>query len=144
MSALVEVPAHGANGILFALGDWNSGFALYVKDGKLTFTVNRCGQVTMVVSRTPLAAGRQELGCTVTPLENGGVSLALDSDGRELTSGVEPLGLPDEWNWQGSGSGLGIGYDTGFPVCDAYKTPFPWTGVLEEVIVETRPASVPA
>lgn len=142
MSAVVDVPANGANGILFALGDWNSGFALYAKEGRLTFALNRCGQVTLIVSDNPLTAGRQELGCTVVPLENGGVRLAVDSDGRELASCVEPIGLPDEWNWQVSGAGLHIGYDSGFPVCDEYKPPFPWTGVLEEVIVETKPTSI--
>lgn len=144
ISARVHVPAQGASGIVFALGDWNSGFALYAKEGKLTFALNRCGQVTLVAAPHPLAAGRQELGWTVTPLENGRVRLAVDSDGLELGSCIEPIGLPEEWNWQVSGQGMHIGHDTGFPVCDEYKPPFPWTGILEEIVVETRPSGLAA
>jgi hypothetical protein len=36
-----------------------------------------------------------------------------------------------------------LGRDKGFPVCDDYAVPFPWTGTLHEVVVEvpgpTRP-----
>jgi arylsulfatase len=33
-----------------------------------------------------------------------------------------------------------LGRDRGLPVCADYDPPFPWTGTLHQVVVETGPA----
>ena len=33
-----------------------------------------------------------------------------------------------------------LGRDRGLPVCDDYEPPFPWTGALHDVVIETGPA----
>jgi arylsulfatase len=44
--------------------------------------------------------------------------------------------------WQIGGAGLLIGRDRGFPVCDDYQPPFPFSGRLERVVIEV-PALAP-
>ena len=40
------------------------------------------------------------------------------------------------FRWQIGSAGLTIGYDRGFPVCDDYAPPFPFTGTLHDVTFE--------
>jgi arylsulfatase len=46
--------------------------------------------------------------------------------------------------FQHGGTALVLGRDRGLPVSDDYEPPFPWTGTLHEVVVETGPAIEPA
>jgi len=39
--------------------------------------------------------------------------------------------------FQHGGTMLMLGYDRGLPVADDYEPPFPWTGVLHQVAIET-------
>lgn len=139
ISAVVDVPPAGAEGILCALGDWNSGYALYVLGGYLRFALNRAGELTLAVAEEPVKSGRVELGCTLRPEEEGGVQLTLDHDGRTVGRAHDPHPLPPDWQWQNGGSFLSIGKDRGFPVSDDYRPPFNWTGILHEVIFDVRP-----
>jgi hypothetical protein len=45
------------------------------------------------------------------------------------------------FRWQIGGTGLLIGRDRGFPVCDDYRPPFPFTGTIRHVAIEAPPAS---
>jgi len=40
------------------------------------------------------------------------------------------------FRWQIGGAGLLVGHDRGFPVCDDYEPPFPFTGTLSEIAFE--------
>ena len=46
--------------------------------------------------------------------------------------------------FQHGGTVLMLGRDRGLPVCADYEPPFPWTGVLHEVVIETGPAIEPS
>jgi hypothetical protein len=45
-----------------------------------------------------------------------------------------PADLP--FRWQIGGTGLLVGRDRGFPVCDDYTPPFPFTGSLHRLTFE--------
>ena len=51
-----------------------------------------------------------------------------------LAAGQLPRDLP--FRWQIGGAGLLIGRDAGFPVCDDYEPPFPFTGALHSLTIE--------
>jgi arylsulfatase len=139
MTAVVDASAP-SEGVLCALGDWNAGFAFFVRDGYLTFVVNAAGDITRVVAGTRVPEGSVALGCTFVPGGTGG-TFTLTHDDDEVGSARSERAVP--LTWQHGGAPFMLGVDKGFPVCDDYAVPFPWTGTLHEVVVEvpgpTRP-----
>lgn len=122
------------NGVLCALGDWTSGYALFVKDQRLSFALSIGGEQTVVVAQSDLPIGRLDVSCTIRPDESGGTGLVLCHGQAEVGRGRTPLSLPIAW--QHGGTALCLGFDRGFPVCDDYRPPFPWNGTLDEIVVD--------
>lgn len=127
----VEVPDVGAEGVLCAIGDWTSGWALVVLGGQPCFLVNLAGHGYRVAADRQLAAGRHAIGFRYMAEPNGGVGV-LTVDDEAWAAAPLPRGLAGA-GMQIGGGGLRIGHDAGFPVSDDYATPFPWTGVLHTV-----------
>jgi arylsulfatase A-like enzyme len=132
VAAVVDVPEGGGSGVLCALGDLTSGFALYVVDGKPACALSIGGDLVRVGSPERLGAGRRTLSCLLQPAA-GGVRVDLLDGDRVLATGQGEHGLP--FVWQHGGAALHLGHDTGLPVCDDYRPPAPWTGLLHEVVV---------
>jgi arylsulfatase len=62
IEAEVEIPAGGAKGVILAQGGRFGGWALYLQDGKPTYTYNFVGlKSTSVAAREPLPAGKATL-----------------------------------------------------------------------------------
>jgi arylsulfatase A-like enzyme len=62
ITAELEIPAGGAEGVVIAHGGHNGGWSLYLKDGRPKFTYNWFGRETYeVVAPAPLAAGSTTL-----------------------------------------------------------------------------------
>jgi hypothetical protein len=137
ITADATVPAAGAEGVLAALGDWNGGWELYAVDQRLAFCFSRGGELLRVVGVSDLPAGRHRLSAT---LDGGTFRLWCDDEpsGSLHFDGDLPFAL------QHGGAGLRLGYDEGFPVCDDYTPPAPWTGTLYRVLIEPgAPAGPP-
>ena len=131
--AEVDVPPDGVEGVLCALGDWSNGWALYVLNGRLVATINLFGVVDRVATPEPVPTGRHRLGVDVRS-GGRGCELSVTIDGAAVATGRLGRSLP--FRWQIGGGGLLIGRDAGFPVCDDYRPPFPFTGTLHEVTIE--------
>mgnify|MGYP001195672356 CR=1 FL=1 len=131
IAADVDVPASGAEGVLCAQGDWSSGWALIVKDGRLSWLVNIVGDLYRVDATDPVPSGRTLLGVRYVRNREGGGKATLFAGPTVLGTGTIPTDLP--FRWQITGNGLSIGYDRGFPVSDDYTPPFPWTGTLRSI-----------
>jgi arylsulfatase len=121
-------------GVLCAMGDWTNGFAFYVRDGRLVFALNRAGDLRVVRGSAPVPAGAHRLVCHYLADAGNGPSVTLLHDDDVVASVTLDVGVP--MFWQHGGTALSLGRDRGFPVCDEYAVPFPWNGVLHEVIVE--------
>jgi arylsulfatase A-like enzyme len=86
VTAEVEVPAGGADGVIIAQGGRFGGWAVYVKDGAATFVYNVLGIHSFTTSaETPIPAGthqvRMEFGYDGGGLAKGGdVTLFYDGD----------------------------------------------------------------
>jgi arylsulfatase len=141
MVATVDVPDAGAGGVLGALGDWTGGLALFVRDGRLVFVLNRAGDEARVESTVAVPAGRHDLAIVYTPGFDG-PAVGLFHDDELVAEAVLPVRAP--MVFQHGGTALVLGRDRGLPVCDDYEPPFPWTGVLHQVMIETGPAIEPS
>ena len=131
VSARVVVPESGASGVLCELGDWNCGFALFVTDGRLVAAISNGSERSRVQAPDPLPLGLLEVAAVVRPDPAGGSSLTLAVGADEVASVHCPVGIP--YVWQHGGTVMTLGKGRGFPVDDAYRAPFPWTGELLDV-----------
>ncbi len=127
--------------MLSALGDWNGGFALYVKGSRLVFCFCPAGESVTVTSRETLPVGAHVLGVTCRP-GPGGTVLTLTCDGEVIGESTATVAIPNVF--QHGGTHLTIGYDDRLPVSDDYQLPFRWAGPIERVVAEGNPAPSPS
>ncbi|NBE50389.1 arylsulfatase, partial [Streptomyces boluensis] len=130
-----EAP-QGTDGVLCALGDRNGGFALYVADGRLTFSLSRAGDLIEAVADRPVPPGPSELSIAYTPDPTTGKGrLILRHD--ETVVGETALNGPFPVALQHGGAGLRLAHDTGLPVSPRYTARSPWNGTLAGLRIET-------
>src|SRR5262249_35280844 len=117
-----------------ALGDWHNGWALYFRDGCPVVCINRFGEPFRAAAARPLAAGRHVVEVLYRRASRGGGPVAVRVDGTPAGAGAAAEGLP--FRWQIGGTGILVGHDRGFPVCDDYRPPAPFSGTIERVVLE--------
>jgi len=141
ITATVEIPDGGAEGVLFCQGTAAGGYSLYVKDGRLHYVHNYVARQWFTVSSPdPLSVGRHELRFEFEPtgqpdMPHGrGVPgrLQLYVDGGLVASAEAPYTTPFMFN----PGGVSCGHNPGSPVTSEYASPFRFTGRLEQVIVD--------
>jgi arylsulfatase len=130
----VDIPAPGAQGVLFAHGARFGGHALYVKDNRLHYVYNFVGMLEQKVDATEdLPTGEDLI-----------LSASFDKDGEDppgVSTGVLSLYHGDRKVGEGriknqpgyfelAGEGLCIGRDSGAAVTDDYpgERPYRFTG----------------
>jgi len=134
LTAEVEVPASGAEGVILAQGGRWGGFALYVKNGAVVYENNAFGAThTTLVSTRPLPAGRVTISVAVAE----GVG-RLSIDGQP--AGEAPIGRQGAV-WRET---LDVGKDLGSTVSEAYDGPFPFTGRVVAVTLARTEAAAAA
>ena len=126
--------------MLFAIGNWTGGLAAFVIESRLHIAVVAPGGSIRVRADRLLKEGRHSAGCRLHRLD-GATRVEAVIDDTVVGSLVSPLTLPHVW--QHGGTSLLLGRDRGLPVCDEYRPPFPWTGVLHSVTVESDLESLP-
>jgi arylsulfatase len=142
ITADVEIPAGGAEGILLAHGGVGGGYAFYVKDGKLKWCHNYVARDYFYVESTEsIPTGRHELRFEFEV--TGGPDIAngkgapgrtqLYFDGRLVGQAdvavTTPLVL-------GLTAGITCGVAPGTPVTPDYEPPFEFTGTLHKVVID--------
>lgn len=132
----LEHPAGDGDGALIARGSLNSGFVLFVKQGRLVFDYNEFHHHTRLETDTPLTPGPHEIGLGVTRTADGGGDVALSVDGQVVVSGRIPRLL-----FIVSSTGMDLGRSLS-PVVDDYAAPFAYPGTISKVVFET-PESMP-
>jgi len=145
ITADIEVPAGGAEGVIIASGGRLGGFSLFVRDGHVIYENNAFGAAhDRIVASHPLLAGRAHI---VFQLETRPAPDASpDIFGRRTVAGFGRLSLNGEVvgeanfaHFGGSGSGtLDIGKDLGTPVSADYAVPFAFTGKIETVKIDFK------
>ena len=73
-----------------ARGSLNSGYAIYVKEGRLTFDYNEFHAHTRLTAAEPLSPGDHEIVLRVTRGGDGGGEAELSVDGATVAAGHIP------------------------------------------------------
>ena len=141
ITAELEIPEGGAEGVLLAQAGYTGGFSLYVQDGTLHYVHNYVGmRLHEVVADEPLPAGpvtvRFEFEVTTPPkprevLGAGGLG-QLYFDGKLVANTEIPITTPILFGLEG----LSCGYDAGAAVVPTYTSPFTFTGTIKKVTVD--------
>jgi len=125
ISAHVEIPEGGAEGVLACNGGEFGGWSLFMKNKKLHFVHNYLKiQEFTVSSPDQIPAGKHNLAIHFTPTGKNVVSLT---------------GIKSAFNYSAmTGFGLLVGRNIGTPVSKEYKVPFAFTGKIEKVEIELK------
>ena len=142
ISAEVEIPQDGAEGVLLAHGSWFAGYSLYVKDRRLVYVHNHLGLAEYrIVSSEEVPTGKCVLRFEFTRTGEHRGRGALFAGDRKIGEGEIPHTVPAVI--ETSGEGLCCGYDSGLPVTDDYRAPFRFTGRIAQVVVELDDGPAP-
>jgi len=142
VTAEVEIPKEGAEGVLMGYGGNDAGIAFYVKDGKLCFVHNYVAQQHFyVVSDVDIPAGHQYLSYEFEPTGEADVGNGKGTPGiiklfigdEQVGQGEIPVTTPIMY---GLGGAITVGSDPGSPVTPVYQSPFEFTGVIKKVRVD--------
>jgi arylsulfatase len=142
ITAEVEIPAHGAQGVLLSLGGRFAGYSFYVQQNRLSYTYNFLGLERFTISATdPLPAGAATLRMEFTSTEKGKGIAALFVNGKKVGEGPISRTVPMTF---GLSEGVTVGRDPATPVSESYQAPFAFTGTLKKVVLALTPESKPA
>ena len=130
ITAAVDYRA-GDEGVLYKTGNRNSGFTMFVQDGRFVVDYNAFGDHTVVESPVAVPSGEVVLGVRLARGDNRRGRVTLEFDGVEVAGADLPLYMT-----MVSSTGPSIGFDHGVSVSTRYESPYPWTGDLREVVIE--------
>jgi arylsulfatase A-like enzyme len=142
IGALVDIPAAGAEGVLFAHGSPFGGHALYIKDNRLHYVYNFVGNEQKLVGTEDIPTG-DDLILSASFEKDGedppGVSTGLISLWHGDTKVGETRIKTQPGKFMLSGEGLCIGRDGGAGVTGDFPGPRPWAftgGTIKRVAVD--------
>ncbi len=138
LTADVEIPKAGVEGVLFSTGGRDGGTSFYVQGQKLNFVFNNSwATYTVTSSASAVKPGHAELK----------FDFAYDG-GKPGSGGLGTLYINGvkvgEGRIEKTGSsiftheGLNLGFDDLTTVSDTYKAPFPFSGILNKVTIELK------
>jgi arylsulfatase len=141
ITADVEIPAGGAEGVLLAQGGVAGGYVFYVKDDKLHYLLNYLGlEQFTVTSSVDVPEGMSTLRYEFEPTGVPDIREGLGAPGRgQLYIDGELVGNTEFWTSVPITfgiEGLSCGYDFGEAVTHEYETPFTFTGLIKQVTVD--------
>ncbi len=137
ITAEVEIPQQGGEGMLFTQGGRFAGFGMFVKDGKLVYHYNLAGVERFTVeSDQRVPTGKTTLKAVYEsdadkPFSGADVTLYVND--KKVGKGRVEKSIPNRVTLDET---MDIGFDTGTPVMEGYDMPFDFTGKLNSVTIE--------
>jgi arylsulfatase A-like enzyme len=141
LTADIEVPDSGVEGMIATHGGLVGGYALYVREGKPTFVYNYLElERPTIIGKDTLPKGKVKLVVDFRyegkAGERGkGAAVTMSVNGVAVAEGQLPRTIPLQLSL---GEGMDIGMDVGSQVDFNYKLPFKFTGKIEKVTVELK------
>jgi arylsulfatase len=141
ITAEIEVPAGGGNGMIVTHGGRFGGYGLYLLQGRPTFTYNFLNIARGRWQGPALAAGRHTIvfdwrptpsALLPLPFGQGGTG-TLTVNGQAVATRSMPRTIPIILTLDET---FDVGLDTGTPVDDEYQVPFNFTGRLIKLTVD--------
>jgi arylsulfatase len=144
ITAYLDIPKGGADGVLAAVGGVAGGFTLYIKDGRPVYEYNYATlQRTKITGTETLAPGQNVVRMEFLYDGGGlgkGATVSLFVNDKKVGQG-----RMDATIWTGKYSAdetFDIGADTGSPVSADYASPNRFTGTIKKVVIDTQPAKL--
>jgi arylsulfatase A-like enzyme len=141
LTADIDVPESGVEGMIATHGGLVGGYGLYVREGKLTFVYNYLAlERYTVAATTPVPKGKVQIKIdfayhgAVGELGKG-ATVSMTANGTKVAEGELPGTIPIQISL---GEGFDIGMDVGSPVEFNYKLPFKFTGNIEKVTIDLK------
>jgi arylsulfatase len=124
VTAELDIPATGAEGVIVCQGGRTGGWVLMADRGRLAFHYNYCGLLrTTVTAPDPLPAGTHQVRAEFA-YDGGGIgkggTLTLYLDGDQLAQDHIERTHPLYFSFD---EGMDVGRDTAMPVYEDYTTP---------------------
>jgi arylsulfatase A-like enzyme len=137
VSAEVEIPASGAEGLLITQGGRFAGWGFYLLGGKPVFLYNLAGvEQFKIASPDKVSPGKHTVVFDFKydggGLGKGGLG-TLTVDGKKAAEGRFARTLPFRMSLDET---LDVGEDTGTAVSADYEVPFRFTGTLNKVVIK--------
>jgi arylsulfatase A-like enzyme len=141
ITADVEIPEEGAEGVLLSQGTAAGGYSLFIKDGKLRYVHNYVGRKLLgVESEDVVPAGKHELRFEFEPTGKPDMQQGKGAPGRlQLYVDDDLVGDADAdvtTPFVFNPGTLTCGANPGSPVTPDYVGPFTFTGTLHKVTVD--------
>jgi arylsulfatase len=139
ITAVLEIPPDGAQGVIVSHGNDAGGYTLFVQEQYLHYVHNYCGALELhVVSLDPVPVGRVRVRVEFEPTRKNGIIHGEGMPGRAqlffgdcmVADKIFPVTVPLA---VGSSSGLSIGKNPGTSVSRLYTAPFAFTGKFVSV-----------
>jgi len=137
ITADVEIPEGGAEGVLMTQGGRFNGLGLYLLQGRPIFDYNLVGiDRTTLAAKDALTPGKHTIALDFK-YDGGGIGkgglLTLTVDGKEVADGKLARTIPFRVS---ADETFDIGEDTGMPVSEDYHVPFKFNGTLNKVVID--------
>jgi arylsulfatase len=140
ITAEVEMPASGADGVLVAQGSGLGGWSFYVAGRRLAYVHNFVSlEEHHVRSDVELSAGRHELRFQFARTADHQGRGRLLVDGEVVGEGAIPRFTPTRFSL--TGAGLTCGYGDGLAVTREYRPPFRFTGRIIRAVIDVDGAA---
>jgi arylsulfatase len=138
LTAYVDIPAGGADGVLVADGGTSSGYVLYIKDGRPSYTYNYFRrEMTTITAPDRLAPGKSRIDLHFAYEGGGegrGATVTLSVNGRKAGEAHLARTVPKIYSYDET---FDVGEDTATAV-GPYEAPFPFTGRIEKIELRAR------
>lgn len=135
VTADVEIPQGGAEGVLLSLGGRFGGFSFFVEKNRLNYAYNWVGlERYSVTSAEALPAGPAKLRLEFTTAGANSTATLFINDKRVGEGKIARL-VPITF---GLSEGLTVGRDPSTPVTESYQSPFEFTGKIKRVVMELK------
>ena len=140
ITADVEIPAGGANGVILAQAGRFGGWSLYFKDGKPSYAYNWIGRkVSTIASAAALPAGKATIVLDFVYDGGGrgkGANVTLSINGKVVAQGRLENTNPNLFS---ADEGADVGIDEGTPVTEAYTSHSSrFTGKINKVTIDLK------
>jgi hypothetical protein len=143
ITADVDIPASGAEGVLMTQGGRFNGLGLYLLQGKPVFHYNLVGvERTTIAGKDALVPGKHRIALNFK-YDGGGIGkgglATLTLDGKKVAEQRLARTIPFRVS---ADETFDVGEDTGTPVSEDYHVPFKFTGTLSKVLVKLSEAAL--
>jgi arylsulfatase len=142
ITAQLEIPAGGAEGVIAAMGSGAGGYVLFIQSNKVHYAYNYvASQNFLISSEAEVPAGKAEVRFEFEPTGKPDLKKGKGSPGivrlyinkKLVKEGKLPVTIPLAF---GLGGGMTIGRASGFPITSRFKNPFEFTGTIHDVVID--------